>query len=297
MELRNFRGIVAAVLTPSFSLREKMAELANFLMDNGVAGLFVCGTAGEGAKLGREKRAEVAEAAVEAAGSKMLVIVHVGASDLDTVLWLTKHASRVGAHAVSAVAPFYYRYDTESLIKFYQKIADESSVPVLVYNNPGRQGYPIAADGLVKILETVTPSPGLKESSGDPDLLLQMLHRFRGERFLAAGGDHLMAYSFIMGYEAHVSAMASVYPEIASGIYRSVKNGNLEEAFRLQQVFNKVREAVKKVGPDTASARHVLKLRGIDIGDPIPPTRTLTNQEKETLAQLLPQTQQVKTSR
>ncbi|MCS7133479.1 MAG: dihydrodipicolinate synthase family protein [Candidatus Caldarchaeum sp.] len=149
---------MAAVLTPSFSLREKMAELANFLMDNGVAGLFVCGTAGEDAKLGREKRAEVAEAAVEAAGSKMLV--NVGASDLDTVLWLTKHASRVGAHAVSAVAPFYYRYDTESLIKFYQKIADESSVPVLVYNNPGRQGYPITAEGLVKILETVTPLPG-----------------------------------------------------------------------------------------------------------------------------------------
>ncbi|MCS7133478.1 MAG: dihydrodipicolinate synthase family protein [Candidatus Caldarchaeum sp.] len=91
--------------------------------------------------------------------------------------------------------------------------------------------------------------------------------------------------------------MASVYPEIASGIYRSVKNGNLEEAFRLQQVFNKVREAVKKIGPDTALARHVLKLRGIDIGDPIPPTRTLTNQEKETLAQLLPQTQQAKTTR
>ncbi|MCS6783582.1 MAG: dihydrodipicolinate synthase family protein [Candidatus Caldarchaeum sp.] len=293
MELNNFKGVIAAVLTPTINLREKMAETADFLLKRGVEGMFVLGTMGEGAKLGREKRAEVAEAAVETAGSKMLVIVHVGASDLDTVLWLTRHASRIGAHAVSAVAPFYYRYDTESLIKFYQKISDESSVPVLVYNNPGRQGYPIPAESLAKILETVYPPPGLKESSGDTDLLLQLFQKFGKERFLAAGGDHIMAYSFIMGYRRHVSAIASLYPEIASGMYRNVLNGNIEEALRLQQIFNKVRDAVKKVGPDTAAPRYVLKLRGLDVGEPIPPTRPLSPQETETLAKLLPTEQQI----
>lgn len=296
MELSSFKGVIAAVVTPSVNVREKMAETVDFLSKRGVYGLFVLGTMGEGVKLGREKRAEVAEAAVEAARRDNLVIIHVGAADLDTVIWLTKHAEKIGAHAVSAVAPFYYRYDTESLIKFYQKISDNTSFPVLVYNNPGRQGYALTMDFLVKILEQVSPPPGLKESSGDPDLLLQLFHRFGGERFMAAGGDHIMAYSFMIGYERHVSAVAALYPEVASGIYLSVKRGDFAEALRLQNVFNKVREAVKKVGPDTAAARYVLKMRGLDVGEPLAPTRPLTQQEIETLAKLLPAEKEIITS-
>ncbi|MDJ0272082.1 MAG: dihydrodipicolinate synthase family protein [Candidatus Caldarchaeum sp.] len=294
MELEKFEGIVSALLTPSTAYREKMAELIEFHLKHGVNGFFVLGTTGEGVKLGPSARQEVAEAAVEYAGSRGLVIIHVGASDMDTVKQLTRHASRIGAHAVSAVAPFYYRYDPDSLTSFYQSIADISSVPVLVYNNPGRQGYSIPIEGLQKILETVKPTVGLKESSGDPDTLLQVLKRFKGSRFLGAGGDHLMVYSFIIGYRVHVSSLSSIYPEIAKHIFDYVKNGELDEALRLQTMLNNIRAALKKVGPDMASNRYALKLRGIDIGGPIPPTRDLTPEEKRTLEKLLPSEQELR---
>ena len=195
------------------------------------------GTTGEGVKLGRETRCEIAEAAVEYAGRRG--IVHVGAQDLDTVRYLTRHASKIGVHAVSDVAPSYYRYDVDSLVSFYKHIADASTVPVMVYNNPGRQGYVIPLDGLQKILESVKPSVGLKDSSADPDYLLQLLERFKGGRFLAAGGDHLIAYSFIIGYNIHVSSLASIYPEIAQGIFELVRSGKTREALRLQQRLKK----------------------------------------------------------
>ncbi|GBC69194.1 4-hydroxy-tetrahydrodipicolinate synthase [archaeon HR01] len=293
MELLDFEGVISATLTPTVDLREKMAELVEFHLRNGVRGFFVLGTTGEGAKLGRERRAEVAEAAVEAAGSKGLVIIHVGSSDIDTVLWLAKHAARIGAHAVSAVAPFYYRYDSQSLINFYQTLANTVDIPVLLYNNPGRQGYSIPFEELSRILETVRPRLGLKDSSGDPDILLQAIQRYGGERFLASGGDHLMAYSFIIGYRAHISSLATIYPEIAAGIHRYVRDGRIEEALRLQNLLNRVRAILKKIGPDLASNRYALLRRGVDIGGPIPPTRQLTEQEAETLDRLLPREEEI----
>ncbi|MEM1944631.1 MAG: dihydrodipicolinate synthase family protein [Nitrososphaerota archaeon] len=294
MELDKFEGIISALLTPSVQYRDKMAELIGFHIRHGVRGFFVLGTTGEGVKLGREARMEVAEAAVEYAGSSGLVIVHVGASDMDTVRHLTRHASRIGAHAVSAVAPFYYRYDTDSLITYYQSITDISAVPVLVYNNPGRQGYTVPIDGLQRILETVKPAVGLKESSGDPDYLLQIISRFRGSRFLAAGGDHLMSYSFIIGYKVHVSSLATIYPEIAQAIFEFVRMGKPSEALKLQAKLNMIRAILKKVGPDMASNRYALKLRGLDVGGPIPPTRQLTVEEASTLERLLPREEEIR---
>jgi dihydrodipicolinate synthase/N-acetylneuraminate lyase len=202
MELLSYKGVVSALITPSRDYREKMAELIDFQLKRGIRGFFVLGTMGEGVKLGRETRCEVAEAAVEYVGSRGIVIVHVGAADLDTVKYLAKHASRIGASAVSAIAPFYYRYDVESLISFYQSM---------------RQGYQIPIENLHRILETVKPEVGLKDSSGDPDYLLQILNRFKGSRFLGAGGDHLLAYSFIIGYDVHISSLATIYPELAKG--------------------------------------------------------------------------------
>jgi dihydrodipicolinate synthase/N-acetylneuraminate lyase len=293
MELLEFKGIVSALITPLSNYRQKIAELIDFQMKRGIRGFFILGTMGEGVKLGREARCEVAEAAVEYVGSRGIVIIHVGAPDLDTVRYLTRHASRIGASAVSAVAPFYYKYDTDSLISFYQSIADISSIPVLVYNNPGRQGYQIPVEGLQKILETVKPYVGLKESSGDPDYLLRILNKFRGSRFLAAGGDHLLAYSFIIGYDVHVSSLATIYPELAVSVFEHVKAGKLQEALKLQQRLNNIRVILKSIGPDTASNRYALKLRGIDVGKPIEPTRELTTDEMRTLEKLLPSEEEI----
>jgi len=294
MDLRYFEGIISALLTPSEKLYEKIGELIEFNLKHGVRGFFVLGTAGEGVKLAPETRKQVAEAAVQQAGSRSLVIVHVGASDMETVKQLTKHASKIGAHAVSAVAPFYYRYDADSLVSFYRSLEEVSSVPVLVYNNPGRQGYTIPFDGIVKILESMRETSGLKESSGDHEMLLRLLHHFKTSKFLASGGDSLIAYSFIIGYRAHVSALASIYPDIVVKISQYVRDGRLDDAFMLQSKLNHVREVLKKIGPDTASSRYALMLRGVDVGGPFPPTRGLTPDEKKTLEKLLPKEEEIK---
>jgi len=287
MELKTFQGIISACLTPNGRYREKIPELVDFHLKHGVKGFFILGTTGEGVKLSREERAEVAEAAVEYVGSRGLVIVHAGAADLPTAKWLVSHASKIGADAVAAVAPFYYRYDINSLTNFYRELSQASSIPLLVYNNPDRQGYVIPVEGLIEILKTLGPSSGVKDSSGDPETLLH-LHTILGNtHFLAAGGDNLLAYAFTIGYRAHISAIASVYPELADTIYQAVKEGRVAEAFKVQAKVDRLDSVLRKTGPDLAAHRYALKLRGVDLGEPIPPTRGLTAGEKEVIERFL----------
>jgi hypothetical protein len=116
-------------LTPNGRYRESIPELVDFHLKHGVRGFFVLGTTGEGVKLSKDERAEVAETAVEYVGSRGLVIIHAGAADLSTTKWLVNHASRIGADAVAAIAPFYHRYDVESLVSFYQELRKHLQSP------------------------------------------------------------------------------------------------------------------------------------------------------------------------
>ncbi len=289
MRLEGFEGIISALLTPDEQHLDKIPELIEFQLRHGIKGFFILGTFGEGPKLGPEARMRVAEKIVEAVGEKGIVIVHVGTPDLDTAKRLARHAGEIGAHAVSAVAPFYYRYDEESLKRFYEELAKSTSAPVMVYNNPGRQGYGIGFETIMRIMEEVPGVEGLKDTSGDVAQLHALATIPKERYFIAIGSDALIYMTFTLGLKAHVCGIASMWPELAVGIYRAVKEGRREEALELQLRMNRVRRILKSIGPDTASYKYALRMRGIDIGGPIPPTRGLTPEEERRLREEISQ--------
>ncbi len=242
------------------------------------------GTMGEGAKLSVQAREKIAEKIIDLAGDRFLKIVHVGSSDMESALRLAKHAQEVGADAVSAVAPYYYKYDAESLANFYTALGSSTNLPLLFYNNPGRQGYSLGLHEVARLLELAPAVRGIKDSSGDPDLILELQSSFGSSHFIACGGDNLLYYAFSIGIRAHVSALASIYPELAAGVFRAVERGDRAEALKLQLAVNRARRLLRGVGPDTASYRYALALRGLDIGPPIPPTRHLRQEEKDQIS-------------
>ena len=136
MKLEGFRGVIAAIITPNGVEDTAIEAYLRFLHERGVAGIFMLGTMGEGAKLSVQAREKVAEKIVALAGNRFLKIVHVGSSDLESSSRLAKHAQDIGADAVSAVAPYYYRYDAESLANFYTALGASLNLPLLFYNNP-----------------------------------------------------------------------------------------------------------------------------------------------------------------
>ncbi|MEM1942819.1 MAG: dihydrodipicolinate synthase family protein [Candidatus Caldarchaeum sp.] len=286
MELEKFSGTISAVLTPSTNLEAGVGETVDFHLRNGVNGFFVLGTNGEGVRISPEKRKKVAEVFTNYVGSRGLVIIHAGAPDMDTVRDLTRHASRIGADAVAVVFPFYYEYDLESLVSFYSEVVQSSDIPVLAYNNPTTQGYRVPRRSVEALLERVPGLRGIKDSSDDPELLLTLSRKFPS-LFIASGGDELILYSLTVGIRRQISAIASVYPDLVSELRRAFDSGDMERALMLQHKLNILKNILAEAGPYHAAFKHALKLRGVDVGGPIPPSRSLTPEEAESLARKL----------
>jgi len=283
MELNFFRGVIAAILTPDRDHRNRIGEYIDFMRKRGITAYFILGTHGEGAKLGLEERMRFAEDVIEVVAGNGLTIIHTGAPNVGDVKRLSEHAERIGADAISIITPYYYRYDRESLINFYSKASENLETPILLYNNPPRQGYMLSIDMVEGIFSSVKQVRGIKDSSGDCEQLIELKTRFGNSHFVASGSDALVYHSFMIGLPAHVSGLACIYPEIVNKIYEESVKGNVEEALKLQAKLNKIRKVLKGIGPDTASYKHALRLRGIDLGDPLPPTRKLSQEEEKKL--------------
>ncbi|MCX6625379.1 MAG: dihydrodipicolinate synthase family protein, partial [Acidobacteria bacterium] len=133
-------GIMPAVVTPYDAAGEFAAapfeKLLERVYDAGVHGIYVCGNTGEGPLLHVPLRKLAAEAAVRSSPKGKTVIVHTGAHSTADAVELTRHAARVGAHAVSSLPPSPY-YTFEEIRAYYEAIAAASELPVLVYYIPG----------------------------------------------------------------------------------------------------------------------------------------------------------------
>ncbi len=278
-----FEGVIASTITPSKGYEGRIPSYMEFLRQRGVRGYYVLGTWGEGPRHGVEHRKRVAEKFVSNLSSGEVAIIHIGSSDMDTVMELLRHANDIGATAAAAVAPFYYRPDEETLLRFYSTLSERSSIPVMLYNIPSRQGYPLRFSTISRILGGLDNVKGIKDSSGDAALVLEIVSEFKGKKFIAIGSDELISYCFLMGADATVSGIAAVFPELVVGVYRAVKEGRMEECFRLQRLVNRASSLFEEVGVEFETQRAALRIRGIDLGPPPEPVRQLRDEELERL--------------
>ncbi len=282
-DLLGFEGVIAATITPSKGHEDRIPTYMDFLRQHGVRGYFVLGTWGEGPRHGVEHRKRVAERFVANLNSDEVAIVHIGSSDMDTVTELLRHANDIGATAAAAVAPFYYRPDEETLFRFYSTLSERSSIPVMLYNIPSRQGYPLGFGIISRIMGELENVRGIKDSSGDASLALEIVSEFKGRRFVAIGSDALILYCYLIGANATVSGIAGVFPELVVGVYRAVKRKEMDEGLRLQRLVNRVPSLLGRIGVEFETQRAALRIRGIDLGPPPEPVRQLREEEIERL--------------
>ncbi|MGB9759225.1 MAG: dihydrodipicolinate synthase family protein [Thermoproteota archaeon] len=277
-------GIVAAIITPLKGDmevdKEGIASLINFLLEREVRGFFVLGTYGEGMLINKEERKKVLEKIVDVIPSGASVIAHVGSSDAKTALELAKHAANLGISAISSVGPIYHKPDRTGLISYYGYLS-KAEVPIMIYNNKGRQGYNISPSDFEAITKKVPSVVGIKDTSYDVEQLQNYVSMFGKRYYVAGAGDSLIAVTFMVGAKAHVCGIANALPEIPLAIYTAVKEGNIKKAVELQGVVNNIRKEFSKFGVETQVVlREVLRIRGIEVGESPIPLRNLTEEEK-----------------
>lgn len=185
-------GIITAMATPLTEEGpvnvEGVNQLVNHLINGGVSGLFVLGTNGEFYSLSKEQKLSLAKAAVDAADGRVPVYAGVGGINTEEVISLAKEMKPIGVTALSVITPFLIQLTQDELIEHYEKVADSSPLPVLMYNIPANTKLnlePVTVAKLAKHPNIV----GIKDSSGDLDQMEEYLNVTKDEDFSVLVGS------------------------------------------------------------------------------------------------------------
>ncbi len=230
-----FEGVWTAVVTPfkagSIDI-PSFEQLIKRQIDAGVSGVVVCGTTGEAAVLSKEERMRVLEVAVSLCSGKTGVIVGTGSNDTRATVEMTKMAADKGVDGVLVVAPYYNKPPQEGLIGHFTKIADDSSVPVMIYNVPGRTACFIAEETVLKLAEHPRIS-ALKDAQGDPARIGRIVSRAPTGFSVLGGDDDLFLPVLAAGGNGIVSVLSNVVPASMVKLWKYYKEGDVKNALSL----------------------------------------------------------------
>lgn len=262
-------GIVPPLLTPfkengDLDL-DRIPVLVEFMQPY-VKGFFVCGTYGSGPLMNVEERKQVFEAVSACVDSPVQLITHVGAASLRDTLALAEHAAQHHAQAVTAVAPYYFHHDEETLYQYFRSLIGAVSLPVYLYDNPGASGNQVSAELINRLAEAGLQ--GVKDSTFDIAKTYAVMRKVQKPDFdVVIGSESLLLPAFVMGAQACIAGLANVLPELVQKLCEAAQARRFPEAQVLQTHVLKMWD-ILHFGPSTPTAFAMLQIRGIQAGFP-----------------------------
>ena len=261
----SLRGIFPALMT-AFSdagiRTDAVTALVQKLAANGVDGFYVGGSSGEMVLCSPEERQRLLETVREATGS-LPVIAHIGAMSTRDAAALGRHAARCGADAVSSVTPLYYRYRFDEVLHYYQRLAGESGLPLVIYNIPGLTGTAYGYDELCRLLE-LPGVAGMKFTSSDFFLLGRLADTYPDKVFFN-GSDEMLLSGLNAGAAGGIGTTYNFMPDLFAALFRLFSRGKTKEAMDVQQMIRRVIAVVLKYGAIPAS-KAMIRFYGVDYG-------------------------------
>lgn len=261
--------------------RETLGSFTEFLVDGGVHALFPCGSIGEFSSLSREQRSNVIETVVENSGD-LPVLAGCGGTGIDDVRNLVGDAAHAGADAAVVVTPYYLNGTDEGLVNFYDRLLDDSPMPIILYDIPALTGNSLSVD-VVTELATRERIIGIKDSTGDIIHHQQLIESTPKSFQVLQGMAELAVSSMDIGADGFVAGPANVYPEVASKTYEAYRRDDRKTAVKLwHDVLNPIVATTRPLST-SAGLKYLLSCRGIDVGEPLPPLSPPSRADKERL--------------
>ncbi|PST83865.1 N-acetylneuraminate lyase [Pedobacter yulinensis] len=263
--------------------------LVEKMIDDGVAGVFICGTNGEGPNLTVAERMEVAEAYVAAAAGRILVLVHVGHSSIAESRKLAAHAERIGADAISAVSAFYFKpSDVGNMVDCMAEIASAApNTPFYYYHIPALTG--VAID-MVTFLELAGPRipnlAGIKYTAATLHEYQACVSYQNGRFDVLFGYDELLLPALAVGARGAIGSTYNFAAPLYLQVMKLFAAGLRDEAAAMQlHAVNMVRNLVKF--PPIPAQRAIMSHLGFDLGPcRLPLTPLKTSQADDLIAAL-----------
>ncbi|HWH21805.1 MAG TPA: 4-hydroxy-tetrahydrodipicolinate synthase [Allosphingosinicella sp.] len=231
-----FRGSIPALVTP---FRDEafdetvFRDFVEWQISEGSHGLVPCGTTGESATLSAEEQAEVIRTCVDQAAGRVPVIAGCGSNSTAVAQRYMKAAQEAGADAALVVLPYYNRPNQDGIYAHFAALAEASSLPIVVYNVPGRTVTDILPETLARVAALATVV-GIKDASGDMTRVTAH-RRLCGEDFVQLSGNDDMALAFLaMGGVGTISVTANVAPRLFAEFHDAYLSGDHARAIELQ---------------------------------------------------------------
>jgi 4-hydroxy-tetrahydrodipicolinate synthase len=282
-------GIWTPMVTPldrNGELNVEVArDLVNFLIENGVDGLFPCGTTGEFVLLTAEERNLLVRTVVEEARGRVPVIAGVGDTCMENVIRFAAAAKDAGADAVVATTPFYFTTTEDGIYEYFKHLAEKIELPLLLYNIP-EWTHLFAPPSVVSRLAEEQLIVGMKYTEYDFSRLLAFLTELKGKIPVFNGSDALTYTNLEFGGAGGVLGVSNIVPQMTSRLFDEFKRGNLKKAKEIQTKSLPVIRAMS-VGQFPAGVKEAMKLLGIDVGGTKPPVLPLNPEEKRRVKGIL----------
>lgn len=244
-------------------------QLVDKLVADGVAGVYICGTNGEGPNMSVEERMAIAEAYVKAAEKRILVLVHVGHTSIRECKKLAAHAAQIGADAFSSVAAFYFKPSSvENLVDCMAEIASAApQLPFYYYHMPTLTGVGMdMVDFLALGEQKIQNLAGIKYTASTLHEFQACLNYKGGKFEVLSGYDEMLLSALAVGAVGAIGSTYTFAAPVYLEIIRLFRNKDLAGAEALQlKVVDFIRCIIKH--PSIAAQRAIMKMLGYDLGD------------------------------
>lgn len=282
-------NICTAMVTPfdrkgNLDLK-KTSQLIDYLIDHGSDSLLVAGTTGESPTLTIEEKLALFSHSVESVAGRVPVIAGTGGNNTRSAIELTKKAEQTGIDGILLVAPYYNKPNQEGLYQHFKVIAESTSLPVVLYNIPGRSVVNLLPDTVIRLSE-IGNIVGIKEASGNLDQMCEIIQGTDESFSVYSGDDGLTLPLLSVGGDGVVSVASHIIGNEMQEMITSYKNGDANKSAEWhRRLLPLMRELF--AAPSPVPVKTALQMQGLDVGGVRLPLIPLTEEERLTLQRVL----------
>src|SRR5664280_654499 len=236
--MKKFRGTGVAIITPfkndsSIDLAA-LGRVVNHVITGGVNYIVVLGTTGESVTLTKDEKKAIISYVVEVTDNRVPIVVGIGGNNTQEIINTIRHTNLNGIEGILSVAPYYNKPNQRGLFQHFKAIANSTSIPVILYNVPGRTCSNISSDTTLELANECENVVAIKEASGDMAQIMRIIKN-KPDNFSVISGDDLMTIPIIAsGGAGVISVLANAFPLATSELVTNSLKSNFKSAREIQ---------------------------------------------------------------
>lgn len=231
-----FKGCGTAIATPFDESGVNFKEFERLIENqiaNEVDAIIVCGTTGEAATMTEEERLQTIECAIKTSNGRVPIIAGTGSNNTKAVIEMNKKVEKLGVDGVLVVTPYYNKSTQEGLIRHYTEIAKNTTLPIILYNVPGRTGVNIKPETALE-LSKIENIVAIKEASGDLSQIAKIINLCKDNLNVYSGNDDQIVPILSIGGIGVISVLSNVRPKYTHEMCYNFFNKENEKAAKMQ---------------------------------------------------------------